>query len=137
MKNTLRIITLSVALAFCWGPGCASRSSQSAPDVLQARIDKLKEAVESEVDDPARVKQITAHLEELRDIIAEQAKNVTRREGELVDANASYATSSEQMEQLMNEVIEKKLLVMKTLEEAHFDLQRLVTREEWEAIAKR
>ena len=136
MKNGVKLAITGLLLCVFFGVSCASRSPQTTSDILQTRIDELKLAVESEIDEPARREAINEVLDELRQETRERGEAIRQGELALVEANARHGTSEEEMEQLMDTLSRERFRVLSSLQESHFKLQGMVSREEWESIAK-
>lgn len=128
-RRTLLWVVCIACLAGCSSPETPKvKISEERIEDVYARIDKA-------VNDPVRAKSMRNVVAELdRQLKAREASLNAKREA-IIEANADYATTRQDLEALYAEVSTEVREMMGEIKAAHFALKELASPEEWETIA--
>lgn len=126
---------LLLSLATLLLASCASDTTSPAQQVVE-RAENFARRIDDCVDDPVRAEKMNAVLAEVSTQFQQRATQLQEAQAQLREAAKSYETSEADLQRGIDRIMLQGIELRTMLEEAHFEIRDLATREEWNQIAK-
>ena len=112
--------------------GC---KSDKTPGLSVERTKETRDAIRSNIDDPARMASMLAVMDAFESDVKTIESSIHDIRNEIVEANADYKTERATLEAMYAELGKQALMLGNVFRDRNFELRDLCSADEWKKIA--